>query len=237
MKPQTFVRQYAEYFGEAAQLPLAVCYTDSPLSEPRAVEGCMFKLFHRACKGETVTYSCDSLSCGGGKLYTGLGPMPERVYKFVSEIERYKSNPEVAKEAIRMIDASQSSKSYINFIRIDKLENLDGIEGLIFFATPDILSGLFAWANYDQTDINAVQAPWGSGCSSSITALVNENRRGGKHCFIGMLDVSARPYFKSSILSFAIPMSRFIEMTETFAQCCVAGAPAWMKVRKRINLQ
>ncbi|MBP3588974.1 MAG: DUF169 domain-containing protein [Muribaculaceae bacterium] len=88
---------------------------------------------------------------------------------------------------------------------------------------------------FDTTDVNAVQSPFGSGCSSTITSLVNENRRGGKHCFIGMLDVSARPYFRPDVLSFSIPLSRFREMADTLSRCCVAGAPAWMKVRKRIN--
>ena len=97
MKPQEFSKQYNDYFGEAAQLPIAVCYTDTPMSEPRAVEGCMFKSFHRVFNGEILTFSAASLSCGGGKLYAGLGPTPERVYRFVSEFERYKCDPETAK--------------------------------------------------------------------------------------------------------------------------------------------
>ena len=235
MKPQEFVKQYTEFFGDAAPLPVAVCYTDEPLGDPRTVAGCMFKQFHRVLRGETLTFSAENLTCGGGKLYAGLGPTPERVYRFVSEFERYKCDPETAKASITMIDVRLADKPYLNFIRIDRLDDFNGIDGLIFFATPDILSGLFTWANYDQKDINSVQTPWGSGCSTSITALVNENRHGGKHCFIGMLDVSARPYFKRDVLSFAVPMSRFAEMSETFAQCCVAGAPAWLKVKKRIN--
>lgn len=235
MTSQEFIDSYTEYFGESAPLPLAVVYSVHPLGEKQNVAGCMFKQFHRAYNGNTVTLDSSNFTCGGGKLYAGLGPIPSKVYDFVSLVEKYKRNPDIARESIGLIDAKMSERPYLNFVRIDKLENFDDMEGLIFFVSPDILSGLFTWANYDSTDINAVQSPWGSGCSTTVTSLVNENRRCGKHCYIGMLDVSARPFFKSDILSFSIPKSRFVEMCETMDKCCVSGAPAWLKVKKRIN--
>lgn len=235
MKPIDFISLYTDFFGSTASLPIAVVYSDTPLGELSKVPGCMFKQFHRAYSGGTVTLNASNLSCGGGKFYSGLGPMPERVYNFVSNCERYKESPETAKESIETIGAELSSNPYINFVRIDRLDSFDDMEGLIFFVNPDVVSGLFTWANYDCKDINAVQSPWGSGCSSSITSLVNENRKGGKHCFLGMFDVSARPYFRQDIISFSIPKSRFDEMCDTLSLCCVSGAPAWLKVKKRIN--
>ena len=236
MSPSEFIRLYREYFGQSVALPVAFCYTGHPMGKLKTVSGCMFKQFHHVFNGEILTFSSETLTCGGGRLYAGLAERaPERVYTFVSEIERYKSDSKTAWHSISMINAMKAPKPYLNFIRIDQLECFEDMEGVLFFATPDILSGLFTWANYDQKDIHSVQLPWGSGCSASITAIVNENRLGGKHCFMGMLDVSARPYFKRDIMSFGIPMSRFVEMTETLSKCCVAGAPAWLKVRKRIN--
>ena len=235
MTPKEFTDLYLKYFGEKAPLPIAVFYSDQPGIESKTIPGCMFKQFHRAYNGETVIFSEETLTCGGGKLYLGIGPIPDRVYNFVSNVEKYKKNPEIAQASISQINAQKDKRKYINFKRIDKLDNFEGIEGLIFFATPDVLSGLFTWANYDVEDINAVQSPWGSGCSSTVTALVNENRKNGSHCFIGLFDVSARPFFKSDILSFSIPMSRFKTMQGTLSQCCVAGAPAWDKLKKRIN--
>lgn len=235
MTPTEFISKYTDYFGEAAPLPIAVIYSDKPMGEVKSIPGCMFQQFHRAYNGETVTLDATHFTCGGGKLYAGLGPAPERVYNFVSNIERYKSIPEAVRSAIDSINPRLSDKPFLNFIRVDRLDTFDDIEGLMFFISPDILSGLFTWANYDQVDINSVQSPWGSGCSTTITSLVNENRNGGKHCFIGMLDVSARPFFRPDILSFSIPRSRFLEMCETLTKCCVSGAPAWLKVKKRIN--
>lgn len=235
MNPREFVNKYRVYFGDKAPLPIVVKYSKEPYGSLENISGCMFKQLHRAYNGESVSLCKNNLTCGGGKLYTGLGPTPLGVYNFVSNIEKYKQNPEITKKSILFINAQTAEKPFINFIRIDKLENFDDTEGLIFFADPDVISGLYTWANYDQVDINTVQSPWGSGCSSTVTAIVNENRENGKHCFIGLFDISARVFFKSNIISFSIPMSRFKEMLDTIDKCCVSGSPAWLKLRKRIN--
>ena len=235
MRPLEFVSKYKEYFGEKSPLPTVVKYSNKPYGTLENIRGCIFKQFHKAYNGVSVSFCEETLTCGGGKLYTGLGPTPPGVYNFVSNVEKYKLNPEIAKKSISFINAQPAGKPFINLIRIDKLENFDEVEGLIFFADPDVVSGLFTWANYDQEDINTVQVPWGSGCSDTVTALVNENRKNGKHCFIGLFDVSARIFFKSNIISFSIPMSRFKEMCDTMDKCCVSGAPAWLKLKKRIN--
>lgn len=235
MNPSEFIFQYRKYFGNAAPLPIAVIYSHIPMEDLQYVPGCIFKQFHKATNGTTVTLSAVNLTCGGGKPYLGMGSVPERVYSFISDVEKYKQNPSLVKQAIEQIDVRLSEKPYINFVRIDRLKTFDEMEGLIFFASPDVLSGLFSWANYDSEDLNAVMSPWGSGCSTAVTSMVNENRLGGKHCFLGLFDVSARPYFKSDILSFSIPRSRFVEMCDTLSYCCVSGVPAWLKIRKRIN--
>lgn len=237
MTASEFIYKYRRYFGDAAPLPIAVIYSSQPMAEMQHVPGCIFKQFHNAANGITVTLSAANLTCGGGKPYLGLASLNERVYDFVSTVEKYKQTPALVKHGIEQINARPSKKPYINFVRIDKLNTFDDMEGLIFFASPDIISGLFSWANYDSNDLNAVMSPWGSGCSTSVTSMVNENFKGGKHCFLGLFDISARPYFKPDILSFSIPKSRFIEMCETLSDCCVSGVPAWLKIRKRINSQ
>ncbi len=235
MTPDQFNQLYRRCFGDNAPLPLAVVYSDEPMSEPMSVPGCMFKQLHKANSGGVVTYTAQSLNCGGGRAYTGLDSIPDYVFNYVSIVEKYKTTPEVAKKAILNIESELSGKPFLNILRTDNLKTFEDVEGLVFLVTPDILSGLFAWANYDTSDLNSVQVPWGSGCSSAITFMVNENKKGGSHCYIGMLDVSARPFFRRDILSFSIPMSRLKQMMLTLSECCVLDSPAWQKVRKRID--
>ena len=60
---------------------------------------------------------------------------------------------------------------YLHFARIDRLTSFEKVEGLLFLATPDILSGLITWTFFDNNNPDAVSTPFGSGCSSTITPL------------------------------------------------------------------
>lgn len=116
---------------------------------------------------------------------------------------------------------------------MDQLSSYGGIEGILFFATPDILSGLCAWAFFDNNDDDAVCVRFASGCCGTITFAAKENQAGGRRCFIGMLDPSARPLVPREELTFAIPMSRFTEMTETMEDSALFQK-AFGVLRKRI---
>lgn len=103
-----------------------------------------------------------------------------------------------------------------------------------FFATPDVLSGLCSWAFYDNDADDAVSVRFASGCCSIVTFAVNENRKNGRSCFVGMLDPSARPLVPADELSFVIPVSRFREMMRTMEDSALFRK-AYSIVRKRIN--
>ena len=109
------------------------------------------------------------------------------------------------------------------------------MEGILFFATPDMLSGLATWAFFDNNADDAVSCIFGSGCSSVVAQAVRENRTGGRRTFIGLLDPSVRPYVESNVLSFVIPASRFKEMYQAMDRCCLFNTNAWSKVKERIS--
>ena len=118
--------------------------------------------------------------------------------------------------------------------QIELHASFSGVEGLLFLATPDILSGLAAWAYFDNNDPSAVSAPFGSGCSATLTAALAENRRGGRRAFIGLFDPSVRKHLPAGVLGFAVPMSRFREMCAAMRSTCLFGTPAWSAIRARI---
>lgn len=193
MTIQEFINKYMEAFGESVPLPVAFGYSDKAVTEVKKIPRCMIGAIRKVCDGEPLTLSADNVLCGGGRLYTAFAPMPDRVPAFVSETEHYKQTKEKVWEYIDRLDIRISEKPYLNFIRMDHIDSLDEVEGILFFATPDVLSGLCSWAFYDNNDDDAVCARFGSGCSSIVTLAVKENRKGGRSCFIGMLDPSARP--------------------------------------------
>ena len=234
MDIQTFIDNYQETFSGKAELPIAFWYSDTLSGELRKTQGCLFKALPAIRNGEIISMSGESIGCGGGKFYTGFTPMPEHVPNFVSLKERYKQTPEMVLEGIKKIDVQRATKQYIHFARIDRLTSSEDVEGLLFLATPDILSGLVTWAFFDNNSPEAISTPFGSGCSATITQAVNENRRGGHRAFLGFFDPSARPYVESNVLSFTIPMSRFKEMCETMRMCSL-DTHAWGKIKARID--
>mgnify|MGYP001026217294 FL=1 len=231
----TFITNYREAFGAQAPLPLLFAYSDTPLATTAKVGGCFFKQLDTARRGTPVSLNADNIGCGGGRFYTGFAPMGEHIPTFVSLKERYKQTPDMVLDYTRQLSIQEAPKAYLNFVRIDQAESFDGMEGLFFYATPDILSGLCAWAFYDCNEPDAVCTPFGSGCGTTIATAVRENRRQGYRTFIGLFDPSVRPYVGADELSFVIPASRFRTMYETMRSTCLFGTNAWSKVKARIE--
>ncbi|MBR2063079.1 MAG: DUF169 domain-containing protein [Bacteroidales bacterium] len=234
MKISEFIENYREAFGDAAPLPIALAYDSVPATDVRSVPKCMIGAISKVRNGEALTLSADNVLCGGGGLYTAFRPMPERVPVFVSEVEHYKKTKEMVIDYVDSLKISLTDKPYLNFVRVDKLERWDDAEALIFFATPDMLSGLCTWAFYDSNDSDAVTTQFASGCASIITFAVNENRSGGRRCFLGMLDPSARPLVPENELTFTIPMSRFKEMLTTMNDSALYQK-AFSALKRRMN--
>lgn len=231
---KVFINDYKEAFGSETELPLAFWYSDTSIADTEKINGCFFKALSRVRQGTPISLGLDSITCGGGKFYTGFTEMPERVPNFVSLKERYKQTPEMVIEFIENLQVPRTDKKYLNFSRIDNLDSFDKIEGILFLATPDILSGLTTWAYFDNNDEDGVHSGFGSGCSAIVTQTILENRRNGRRTFIGLFDPSARPYFEENILSYSIPMSRFKEMYQTMRKSCLFDTHAWGEIRERI---
>ena len=234
MNIQDFIIRYREAFGESAPLPIALGYSDNAVTEIKKVPKCMIGAISKVRNGESLTLCEENVLCGGGGLYTAFREMPDRVPTFVSEIEHYKKSKEMVVDYVKSLDIRLSDKSYLNFVRIDQLENWNNAEAILFFATPDILAGLCTWAFYDNNSADAVTTLFASGCAAIVTFAINENRKNGKRCFLGMFDPSARPLVPENELTFTIPMSRFKEMLGTMNDSALYQK-AFSILKKRIN--
>ena len=234
MDIEGFIAKYREAFGEDVPLPVTFGYSDKAATEVRKIPRCMVGAIRKVCDGEPLTLSAGNVLCGGGGLYTAFAPMPDRVPVFVSETEHYKQSKEQVEEYIARLSIRLSEKPYLHFVRMDHIDNLDEVEGILFFAVPDVLSGLCSWAFYDNNDDDAVCTRFASGCCSIVAFAVKENAEGGRRCFIGMLDPSARPLVPKDELTFTIPAGRFKEMMNTMERSALFQK-AYSIVRKRIN--
>ncbi|MGI6243688.1 MAG: DUF169 domain-containing protein [Prevotella sp.] len=234
MDIKTFITTFRKAFGDTAPLPIAFGYSTVPAEEPRKIPRCLIGAISKVRNGNPLTLTAENVKCGGGGFYTGMHELPEYVPTFVSGQEHYKQTPEMVMDYVQKLDMHVNEKPYLNFVRIDKLDSLDDVEAILFWATPDILSGLTAWTFYDNNDMNAVLAPFGSGCASIVSLAIKENHEGGRHCFIGMLDPSARPLVPKYELTFTVPKCRFVEMLSTMKDSALFQH-AFSIIKKRIN--
>jgi uncharacterized protein (DUF169 family) len=243
---ELFLDKWREYFGKA-ELPIVFYYTDKetekePNTSQEDLDRCIICNLNTVREGNRLVYSASTPGCPGGKRYSGfIGKLRPDFEYFLScgipgkvEGERYKKSPELVKKYIENNPPFKAPAKYLIFKRWDKLVKSDMPLAVIFFATPDMLSGLFTLANYDFSDPNGVIAPMGSGCSSIISYPLAESRSDRPRCVLGMLDVSARKYIPDNMLTFTIPVKRFEEMLGNMDESFLI-TESWKAVKERID--
>jgi hypothetical protein len=197
----------------------------------------------RIRKGTSRSFDQESLSCSGAKFY--LGYSTERAPEFryflssgkpgVVEGERYKRTPEIVDELDRHREYIPAKGKCYTFKRWDQLTGDDTPEVVIFFARPEVLSGLFSLANFDQSDPNGgVICPFGAGCGSIIYYPWLEQQKENPKAVLGMFDPSARPCVMLDVLTMAIPMKKFVKMIGYMEESFLITG-TWEKVKKKIK--
>jgi uncharacterized protein (DUF169 family) len=241
---ETFLKHWDTYFGDS-ELPLTFYYTDqegcAKLVKPPSGHQCFIGVLAQVRKGHALCFDVNSIGCGGGKRYLGFttGLAPNFEY-FLScgipgelEGERYKKSPEMVKEVMKKMPLFKAPARFIVFKRWDMLEESDEPAVVIFFSKPDVLSGLFTLANYDEVEQNGVIAPFSAGCGSIVMYPYLERDSQRPRGVLGMFDVSARPFVAKEDLTFATPMNKFTRMVENMEESFLT-TPSWDKLRKRI---
>lgn len=244
---QEFIRQWERYFP-GAELPVVFYYTDEKghgeaASKPTG-HRCIICDLAKVRNGKTVCFELDSIGCGGGQRYLGFTQelRPQFEY-FLScgipgqlEGERYKKSPELVNELLKHQSTFDAPGRYIVFKRWDLLEERDDPVAAVFFATPDVLSGLFTLANFDIPHPHGVIAPMCAGCASIVYSPYQEGLSQEPRAVLGMFDVSARPCVPSRVLTFAVPWARLVSMVRNMDESFLITG-SWEEVRARIDSQ
>ena len=249
MKPglkQKFVERWNKYFPNV-ELPITFYYTDDPgNTQPYRIseEGlhCFIGDLNAARQGRTLCFDTKSVACFGGKRYLGFSQnlMPNFEY-FLScgipgklEGERYKKSPELVRELLNHVPVFKAPAKHVIFKRWDILEEKDQPQVAIFFASPDVLSGLFTLANFDEPTNEAVFCPMGAGCSTIVQYPILESQSDHPRAVLGMFDVSARPGVDPSVLTFSVPMKKLERMVGDMDESFLITG-SWEKVKSRLR--
>jgi hypothetical protein len=140
--------------------------------------------------------------------------------------------PEIAAEWIKLEPSFKAPARFIVFKRWDSLNESDEPDVVIFFACPDVLSGLFALANFDET--YDVFTPLASGCGSIVQYPFLEKDSVRPRAVIGLFDVSARRFIPENTLLFSVSMRKFERMARNMEESFLT-TKSWKAVQKRIQ--
>jgi len=243
---ESFLRLWEQYFG-AADLPMVFYYTNEHVEDvewvkPPSGHQCIMAQLTKVTAGRSLGFSVDAVGCFGGKRYLGFSQeiAPNFEY-FLScgipgklEGERYKKTPEMVKELMGKLSKFEAPGQYIVFKRWDRLVAGDEPEVVVFLARPDVLSGLFTLANFDVSHPDGVFCPFAAGCGSIVQYPYLEGQSDHPRAVVGMFDVSARPCVPADVLSFSVPVKKFVTMVNNADESFLI-TPSWAKVQKRIE--
>jgi hypothetical protein len=239
-----FLARWQRHFP-GAELPLAFFYTDDATRaeppQPAAGHRCLVADLARARHGTPVRLDLAATACGGGRRYLGFSDELRPGFEyFLScgipgqlEGERYKRTPELVRRYMTRVPKFAAPASQLVFLRWDRLTERDEPAAAVFFAPPDVLAGLFTLANFDEPEATNVVAPFGAGCGTIVQYPYLERDAARPRCFLGLFDVSARPYVPADVLTFALPVKRLRELCDYMDESFL-GTPSWELVRDRL---
>jgi len=240
----TFLTLWKKYFGNA-ELPIIFYYTEgdggAEWADIPKGRSCIICDLAKVRGGKSLVYNEERVKCGGAKRYLGYTDKMRPGFEYFlscgndqMEGERYIRTPEMAKELMKNQKTLPVNGKNIVFKRWDKLTADDTPEVVVFFARPDVLSGLFTLANFDQTEPNGTITPFGSGCGTMVHYPYLESLSERQRAVIGMFDPSARPCVPGDVLTFAVPMKKFERMIGYMEESFLITG-TWRSVKKRIK--
>jgi len=239
-----FLVRWEKYFP-GCELPIVFYYTDDPGETARANipvgHSCIVCELSIVRKGRPLAWNVQSLGCNGSRRYLGFSDTLRPKFEYFlstgiegeMEGERYIKTPKMVKEMLSEMRCIPAKGKYIIFKRFDQLTPDEEPGAVIFFARPDVLSGLYTLANYDQPGGQAVTAPFGSGCGSIVHQPLLQAESDNPKAVLGMFDPSARPCVPKDTLSFAIPLKKFRTMVENMDECFLI-TETWKEVKRRL---
>jgi hypothetical protein len=242
--PHHFIDQWSRYFPQV-ELPICYYYTDHPqendIQSSQVVDRCLISNLKRVRQGYPFVYDVHTPGCSGGKRYTGFSQsLRPRFEYFLScgipgemEGERYKRDPSLVNQYLKQHPPFTAPGKYLVFKRWDMLSKQDHPTAVVFFATGDVLSGLFTLANYDIPEPDGVITPMGAGCGSIVGYPLEQATHEQPRCVLGMFDVSARPHVSPDELTFSIPIQRFIQMVGYMDESFLITG-SWEKIKNRL---
>jgi len=194
----------------------------------------------RKKKGVAV-FERERFGCLGGAFYLGfLKPQLDFIAHYISsgipgtvEGEHYLESPQVSHDFFQTIDPRPAPARFCVFKPLGQFQGNEKPELIIFFARPEVISGLHQLVTFVTNDVEAVMSPFGAGCSNIVTWPLHYLAQGQFKAVLGGWDPSARKYFKTDEITLTVPYEMYLRMASRWTESFLTTG-TWKTVQKKI---
>lgn len=214
------LEKWERYF-QGVNLPVGVFYSDDlsnaeylkkPVENSRGYT-CIFAQMAKLYKGQSVAFDIDNLGCFGSvsSIFGGVYQEDQTVELLVN-IEHFKKDRKQVLALHNINPKANPTGRYLIMKPYNLLTEEDQPEIVFLLAKPDVIAAMHSLIGFDNTRLDNVLMPFGSGCEQLLSFAFNETKQTDPRAVLGGMDVAMRNCIKQDILTFSVPHSRFIEM-------------------------
>lgn len=189
--------------------------------------------------------SSEEYGCPGGVFYSSMmKPNLRFIEHYVTtgfegtpiHGERYLPSPESMRKFLAKVDPRKAPAKYCIFKPLSAFSESEEPEFVIFFARPEVLSGLFTHTTFTTGEVDCVASPFGAGCTNILAWPLHYKEQGIEKAVLGGFDPSARKYMKTDELTFTVSWSLYEKMLRALPESMFNVDGAWTSVRKKTRL-
>ncbi|BBO74222.1 hypothetical protein DSCW_16390 [Desulfosarcina widdelii] len=188
--------------------------------------------------------STEEYGCLGGVFYCSMmKPNLRFIEHYVTtgfegtpvQGERYLPSPESMRKFLEKVDPRKAPAKYCIFKPLSLFSDNEEPEFVIFFARPEVLTGLFVQTTFTTGEVDCVASPFGAGCTNILAWPLYYKEKGLEKAVLGGFDPSARKFLKTDELTFTVPWSLYQKMLKALPESMFNVDGEWTSVRKKVD--
>jgi uncharacterized protein (DUF169 family) len=180
------------------------------------------------CFGNKFAGYINNLLSTGGRAFVEQGTIPKNMERG----ERFFVSPEVVEKWKDAMPYAKTSKKYVVFKPLNKVDESLPPDLICIFANPDQLSALVIMSGFYNGNVLNVVAPFGAACHSVLFAY-QEMLKESPKAILGFFDISQRHRIPKDMLTFTLPYKMFMDMEGSIAESCLT-THAWEQIKDRV---
>ena len=149
--------------------------------------------------------------------------------------ERYLPSPESMRKFLDQVEPRKAPAKYCIFKPLSQFSDGEIPEFVIFFARPEVLTGLFTQTTFTTGEVDCVATPFGAGCTNIIAWPLYYKEQGMEKAVLGGFDPSARKFLKTDELTFTVPWPLYKKMLKALPESMFNVGDVWSSVRKKVD--